>query len=181
MTAAAAPHGITIRPEAGGDGDAVRLLIDAAFVPSTEESRIVDELRHSDRWLPDLALVALTTDGTIVGQCVTSRAELLTQDGPPRPTLALGPIAVAPDRQGEGIGGALLETTAQIATAGGWPVIVLLGHPTYYPRFGFESARAIGIEPQQLWPDPVWMALRLPAWTDDVRGRLVYPEAFRIE
>jgi putative acetyltransferase len=172
---------VTIRPEAAGDADAVRDLIDAAFAPSTEESRIADELRVSDAWLPELSLVATERDGTIVGQSVTSRAELVAADGSSRPILALGPIAVLPACQGRGIGGALLEQTFAASTDLGWPIIVLLGHPTYYPRFGFESARALGIEPQQPWPDPAWMARKLPGWTPELRGTLRYPPAFRIE
>ena len=178
---APAARGIAIRPETAGDAGAVRVLIDAAFAPSIEESRIVDELRVSDRWLPELSLVATEADGTIVGQSVTSLADLVADDGSRRPILALGPIAVQPERQGRGIGGALLEATFARATDMGWPIIVLLGHPTYYPRFGFESARSLGIEPQQPWPDPVWMARKLPGWTPELRGTLRYPAAFRIE
>jgi len=179
--AASAAPGIAIRPEAAGDADAVRALIDAAFAPSLEESRIIDELRVSDRWLPDLSLVATAEDGTIVGQSVTSLADLVADDGSRHPILALGPIAVLPAQQGRGIGGALLQATFARATELGWPIIVLLGHPTYYPRFGFESARSLGIEPQQPWPDPAWMARRLPGWTPGLRGTLRYPAAFRIE
>ena len=59
-------------------------------------------------------------------------------------------------------------------------MIVLLGHDTYYPRFGFESARALGIQPPQPWSDAHWMALRLPAWTREVRGTMRYAPAFDI-
>jgi putative acetyltransferase len=173
--------GIAIRPEDDGDADAVRALIDVAFAPSLEESRIVDELRVSDRWLPELSLVATDPDGKILGQSVTSLADLVAEDGTRRPILGLGPIAVLPERQGRGIGGALLEATFARATDLGWPVIVLLGHPTYYPRFGFESARSLGIEPQQPWPDPAWMARKLPGWSPELRGTFRYPSAFRIE
>jgi len=180
QVAASVAPAIAVRPERPGDADAVRTLIDAAFKPSLEESRIVDELRRSDRWIAELSLVATDPDGTIVGQSVTSRADLVADDGSIRPILALGPIAVVPERQGQGIGGALLDATFARATDAGWPIIVLLGHPTYYSRFGFESARGLGIEPQQPWPDPVWMARKLPGWGADLRGALRYPPAFRI-
>jgi putative acetyltransferase len=56
---------------------------------------------------------------------------------------------------------------------------VLLGHPSYYPRFGFESARGVGLEPPAAaWPDAAWMARLLPAWDDAMRGTVRYPEAF---
>ena len=172
---------MTIRPEVPADATAVRALVDAAFAPGTEESRIVDDLRAGDRWLPELAFVAVDDAGTIVGQCVTSRADLVRSDGRIEPILALGPIAVAPDHQGRGIGGALIAATVAQATADGWPVICLLGHATYYPRFGFEPARPLGIAPQGPWSDEHWMALRLPAWRDGIRGTLRYPDAFGID
>jgi putative acetyltransferase len=172
---------VAIRPERPGDAAAIRALVDAAFAPSTDEGRIVDELRGDAGWVPDLALVAVDEDGRIVGHCVTSVGRLVLDDRTSRPILALGPIAVAPDRQRQGIGGELMRATIATATALGWPVIVLLGHPTYYPRFGFESARAIGIEPPLAWSDAAWMALRLPGWTADLRGTLRYPPAFGID
>ena len=65
------------------------------------------------------------------------------------------------------------------ADALGEPVIVLLGHPAYYPRFGFESARALGIEPPSpRFPDAAWMARKLSTYDARWRGRVVYPPAF---
>jgi len=173
--------GITLRSEAPGDETAIHALTDAAFGNEDDESRVVDDLRGSAAWIAELSIVAEDKDGRIVGHCVTSVGELVGEDGTSRPILGLGPISVAPDRQGEGIGGALIRETVDRATAGGWPVIVLLGHATYYPRFGFEPARAIGIEPQRPWSDDHWMALRLPGWTPDLRGTMRYPSAFRID
>ena len=173
--------GIAIRPERPGDEGAIRSLVDAAFAPSTEEGRIIDDLRGGEGWVPELSLVAVDDDGAIVGQCVTSVGRLAGEDGTSHQILALGPIAVAPGRQRRGIGGALIRRTIAEATASGWPVITLLGHDTYYPRFGFESARSIGIEPQQPWSDAHWMALRLPAWTPDVRGTMRFPAAFALD
>ena len=176
--------GITVRSEAPGDEAAIHALTDAAFRNEDDESRVVDELRADPAaWIPELSIVAVDEGdgGRIVGHCVTSISRLIGDDGSDRPILGLGPISVAPDRQGEGIGGALIAETVARATAGGWAVIVLLGHATYYPRFGFEPARALGIEPQQPWKDANWMALRLPAWTPDLRGTMRYPAAFRID
>jgi predicted N-acetyltransferase YhbS len=181
----AGPAGIVIRVEADGDAAAIRALTDAAFAPSTLEGRIVDALREdAAAWIPDLSLVAVddTDDGRIVGHCVTTIGSLRHADGTgDSQILGLGPISVAPDRQGQGIGGALIHDTVERATAAGWPVIVLLGHPTYYPRFGFGPARAIGIEPPEAWSDEHWMALRLPAWTPGPTRTMHYPAAFDID
>jgi putative acetyltransferase len=66
-----------------------------------------------------------------------------------------------------------------LAIARGAPALVLLGHPAYYPRFGFGSARDLGLlPPADAWPDAAWMARLLPAWTDAMRGTVRYPEAF---
>lgn len=175
---------VRVRPEAPSEAAAIRVLTDAAFAPSPDEGRIVDALRGSPAWLPELSLVAVDEDEVperIVGHCVTSVGELITADGATQPILGLGPVSVLPDRQGQGIGGALIRATVERASADGWPVIVLLGHPAYYPRFGFESARALGIQPQADWPDAAWMARRLPAWTADLRGVMRYPSAFGID
>jgi putative acetyltransferase len=176
--------GLRIRPEAPGDEAAIRALTHAAFAPSTDEGRIVDALRHDPTaWRPELSLVAVDDAGDrrIVGHVVASAGTLRAVDGTIRPILGLGPISVAPDRQGQGVGGELIRATIEQATLDGWPVIVLLGHPTYYPRFGFEPARALGIEPQQPWSDDHWMALRLPGWTPDLCGVMRYPSAFGID
>ena len=178
--------GIVIRSEAPGDGPTIRSLTDAAFAPSTVEGRIVDALREdSVAWIPDLSIVAAddVDGGRIVGHCVTTIGSFHARDDDAdvSPILALGPISVAPERQGEGIGTALIHETIDRATAAGWPVIVLLGHATYYPRFGFESARGIGIEPPEPWSDEHWMALRLPAWTAGQKGTMSYPAAFDID
>ena len=172
---------VVIRPERPGDEVVIRSLVDAAFAPSTDEGRIVDDLRGGEGWIAELSLVAVDEDGMIVGHCLTSAGRLVADDGTSRPILTLGPIAVAPDRQREGIGGDLMRATIAEASASGWPVITLLGHPTYYPRFGFVPARGIGIIPPQDWPDDAWMALRLPGWTPDLAGHIRFPPAFAID
>ena len=93
--------------------------------------------------------------------------------------LAIGPIAVLPEVQFRGVGSALMATAAGLAVARAVPALVLLGQPAYYPRFGFEPARGLGLlPPAEAWPDDAWMARRLPAWTDALRGTVRYPEAF---
>ena len=90
----------------------------------------------------------------------------------------VGPVAVLPEVQRRGVGGALMRAAISVATSRGQPVLCLLGHASYYPRFGFEPARGIGIEPPRPWPDANWMALRLPAWTPELRGVARFPPAF---
>lgn len=89
----------------------------------------------------------------------------------------LRPLAVLPERQRLGIGRVLMEAGIAAAEARSEPIIVLLGHPTYYPRFGFEPARQLGIDPPLPVRDEVWMVRRLSAWDPTIRGRVVYAPA----
>ena len=142
---------ITIRQERAGDEKAVRAVNDDAF-GRTLEGGIVDGVRGTDRWIDGGSLVAETPEGRIVGHLLISEGDLLSDQGPARRMWLIG--------QGQ-------------------PVLCLVGHDTYYPRFGFTSARALGIEPpQQAWGDRHWMALRLPAWEPSCRGKVRFPRSF---
>ena len=99
-------------------------------------------------------------EGTIVGHVMLSTAHVGAET-----VLGLGPIAVDPARQNEGIGSALMREAIARANATGYPLIGLLGHPAYYPRFGFEPAEAtFGITTKYDAPPEAWMALALPAY-----------------
>ncbi|MDP8904926.1 MAG: N-acetyltransferase [Chloroflexota bacterium] len=169
---------LTVRPERPADLDQIRAVNEAAFGRPVE-ARIVDALRGTDRWLDGGSIVAELSDGTIVGHLLLSEGDLEFDDGrPARRIWLLGPVAVTPAWQRRGIGAALMHDAIALAARRGQPLVCLLGHADYYPRFGFESARAIGIEPPAAWPEESWLALRLPAWSADLRGRARYPSAF---
>lgn len=158
--------------------DAIRAVTTAAFAPqgttgeTPVEATLVDELRATDAWLPRLSLVAIERD-RLVGHVVCSRAWI---DG--APALGLGPLSVAPDRQRQGVGSALMHAVIGAADALDEPIVVLLGHPDYYPRFGFRAASEYGITP----PNPDWdkhfMARPLSSYVDTIRGAFVYAEPF---
>jgi putative acetyltransferase len=146
-----------------------------------DEGRIVDAVRGTDHWIAALSLVAEAPGGGIVGHSLTSLADLVADGGRRRRVLALGPVGVLPDRQRLGIGTALVAAGIDEARRAGWPLIVVLGHASYYSRFGFEPARPFGVEPPRDWPDAHWMALRLSGWTPEHRGVVRYPPAFGID
>lgn len=132
-----------IRRENAADIAPIRAVHLAAFAdPATRrapvEARLVDALRACDAWLPELSLVAAENDA-VVGHVVCSRAHA---DG--HPVLALGPLGVLPRRQRAGVGSALMYAVLAAADALGEPLVVLLGHRDYYPRFGFRSGRSVG-------------------------------------
>jgi putative acetyltransferase len=168
-----------VRPERPGEADAIRRIHDAAFGGATE-GRIVDDLRDGDAWLPWGSLVAEDAGG-IVGHLLMSRAHLEADGARAQPILVIGPVGVLPDMQGRGIGAALMRAGIADSMARGEALICLLGHADYYARFGFEPARAIGIEAPRPWPDAHWLALRMAAGHPDLRGTVRYPPAFPMD
>jgi predicted N-acetyltransferase YhbS len=174
----AAPLVVSVRLESPGDEAGVREVELAAFT-GPEEAEIVDRIRVGapDGWL---SLVAVDAVGDIVGHLLLSPCPVEDDAGTILTTvLAIGPVAVRPSAQRRGVGSALMYAAMSLAMARGAPALVLLGHADYYPQFGFESARAVGLKPPaDAWPDPVWMARRLPAWDESMRGTVRYPEAF---
>lgn len=165
-----------IRRERPGDAAAIRSLHAAAFarpgVDPAPEAALVDRLREAGDVVRELSLVA-EYDVDLIGHVVCSRAKV--QD---RPCLALGPIGVLPSHQRGGVGSALMHAVIAAADALGEQAIVLLGHPTYYPRFGFEPAVDHGIEPPKEWRRDVFMVRRLEAWDATLRGTFRYAPAF---
>jgi putative acetyltransferase len=92
--------------------------------------------------------------------------------------LALGPIAVLPVWQHHHIGTKLMHAALERCELEGAAAVVLVGSPTYYLRFGFEWARAVGLLPPGHWPDEVWLAHLLPAWTPADVGVVHYARPF---
>ena len=177
-TGRAGPITVSIRLETPGNEPGVRHVHEAAF-PGPEEADIVDRIRREAPagWQ---SLVALDEEGSIVGHLLLSPCRVKDADGEPvGEVLALGPVAVLPAVQRRGIGSALMSAAIGLAVARAIPAVVLLGYPSYYLRFGFLPARGLGLlPPADAWPDSAWMARRLPAWTDVMRGTVRYPEAF---
>src|SRR4030042_5939798 len=111
------------------------------------EPNLVDKIRKSAGFIPELSLCA-GRQGRIVGHILFSLIEIRMDDRPDQlmPALSLAPIAVYPDFQNRGIGSALVRQGLEICRGLGPAVVVVVGHPDYYPRFGFTSARAKGLE-----------------------------------
>lgn len=122
--------------------------------------------------IPEFSFTALT-DGGVVGHVTASQATVATD-----PVVAVGPIGVLPEHQGTGIGSALMDALLAAADAADVPLIVLLGAPQYYSRFGFRPAKELGVIP----PEPEWgegfQARPLTAYTESVAGQFQYAPAF---
>jgi putative acetyltransferase len=136
------------------------------------EADLVTALRADEGWLPTLSLVAVDGD-RIVGHVVCTRAHIGAE-----PALGLGPLGVLPDRQKQGVGGALMHAVLGAADALDEPVVVLLGHTDYYPRFGFTPAADLGITP----PTPEWreafQVRTLSTYKPGLRGPFQYARPF---
>lgn len=166
---------MNIRPERSVDYETIHEIVAAAF-GRPNEAELVRLLRTSNAYVPELALVA-EDDGNVVGHIMLTYAEL-HGSGSSR-VLSLAPLAVKPGRQRSGVGIALTNAALEAADARNEPLVIVLGHAEYYPRFGFEPARQHGIEPpDEAIPDEVFMVRRLRAYDPKIRGRIAYPEAF---
>ena len=165
---------MTVRRRLPADDDAIRRLNDAAF-GGPAESRLIADLRAAG--LAVIELVAPQHDD-IVGHILFS-ALSVRSDGRPVDALALAPMAVRPDRQRAGIGTALVRAGLAAARGGKWQAVIVLGHPSYYPRFGFSAARARHLTAP--FRGDAFMALEFSAGAlDGAAVSVVYPPAFGI-
>ncbi len=168
---------LVIRPESPADHADVAALLDAAFpVPPggarSVEAVLVDGLRADGDVLAELTFVA-ELDGGVAGVVVCSRATM--GEGP---SVGLGPLAVRPDLQGQGIGSALVAAVVVTADQRREPSLVLLGDPDYYAIFGFETAAGRGVGTPGPWPDRLFQVRPLQAWRPELAGPFRYAPAF---
>jgi putative acetyltransferase len=137
----------------------------------------VDALRKSSAFIPELSLVALESSG-VVGHILLTR---ITVEGGSRThaALALAPMAVLPSFQKKGIGSALVSRGLEEARGLGHRVVIVVGHPDYYPRFGFAPAKPLGILPPFEVPSEAFMVLELqPGALLGIQGVVKYPAEF---
>ncbi len=175
--ARATPVPSVIRPEAPADQAAISEVVTTAF-GRENEARLVELIRASDRYVAELSLVA-EQDDVIVGHAMFSYVILRSAEDVE--VIALAPVSVAPAWQSKGVGGALIREGIARCDARGEPLVHVLGHPAYYPRFGFERSRPYGIEPaDERTPDGATMVIKLSAYEERYRGRIVYPPAFDV-
>ncbi|MFZ1829079.1 MAG: N-acetyltransferase [Candidatus Competibacteraceae bacterium] len=163
-----------IRPETQADHSAIAALVEAAF-DNAAEARLVSKLRISAS--PFISLVA-DEAGAITGHIsfspvVLDRASTLT-------ILGLAPLSVAPQKQRSGIGTRLVTEGLNACRDVSAGAVVVLGHPSYYPRFGFVRASLFNIGSEYDVADDKFMALELvPGYLKLATGIAQYHEAFR--
>jgi putative acetyltransferase len=147
---------VLIREETPEDLPAIHAVNQAAF-GRPDEAALVDRLRANGAVLLSLVAVA---GGRVIGHILYSPVAL-GDEGAPLDGAGLGPMAVLPEEQRSGIGGRLIAEGTRRLRERGCPFIVVLGHPEYYPRFGFIPASMLGIQCTWDVPDNVFMVLTL--------------------
>lgn len=147
---------IVVRREVPADEAAVRLVNEGAF-GSSVEADIVEAVRRSGS--AALSLVAVREED-VVGHILFSKVELEPRNED-IVVMGLGPMAVLPERQRHGIGSILVLAGLDECRRSGCDAVVLLGHPEYYPRFGFVPAGRLGLRCEYDAPDEAFMAIEL--------------------
>ena len=175
---------LLLRNETPEDRDAILALTAEAFAisPATGlpaegepvEVKVLHALFDAKEYLPGFSVVAVL-DGEIVGHVISTRGWVGEHE-----LLGLGPIAVTPRLQRQGIGSALMKETITRANAAGESGIALLGSPDYYSRFGFVPAASFGVQsPEAVWGDH-FQLLPLALWPGGVHGTFRYAEPFML-
>jgi putative acetyltransferase len=166
---------MVIRPENENDFGEIYDLVEVAFqtakVSNGKEQDFVNQLRDSANYLPELALVA-EEDGKLIGHIMLKKTFIASEDNR-HEALLLAPISVKLEHRNQGIGAALVNRSFELAKAMGHQVVLLVGDPAYYRRFGFRSAAAFGIKHSHDIPDEYVMACELaPGALNDVSGTM---------
>lgn len=170
------PDGLAIRSATAADTDAIDAIIRSAFAGTEHgyqgEAELVRMLAADGDALVSLVAEA---DGAIAGHVLFSRMDV-EADGAPLPAAGLAPVSVVPERQGQGIGGALIRAGLDDLCAQGVAISFVLGHEAYYPRFGYSSDLAARFASPFAGPHFMAMMFGDTAWPG--RGRADYAPAF---
>ena len=163
-----------IRAELESDHAEVFTVNQLAF-DQDDESRIIEKIRESPHFVPELSLVAINNN-ELIGHILFSRLQI--NGAQEHTSLALAPMAVRPDHQKQGVGGKLIAEGFKRALQLGFDSVIVLGHKDYYPRFGFKRASTWNIKCPFNVPDNAFMAIELkPNALKDKRGTVRYADA----
>lgn len=165
---------IIIREERPADHDTVRCINDHAF-GQPQEGKLVDALRTN---CPEVVSLVAQVEDTVVGHILFSPA-VIDREGAALMGMGLAPMAVLPEHQRSGIGTRLVKEGLAILRERACPYVIFLGHPEYYPRFGFLPASGFGVSCIWEVPDPAFMLLKLsPKSLAGVAGLAEYRDEF---
>jgi putative acetyltransferase len=167
---------VTVRAERKEDIEAIDKVNRKAF-GQEEEVVLVQRIRDSSDFIPELSLVAVK-DSRVVGHILFSQIHIDTAEGDVA-ALSLAPMAVLPEFQNTGIGSQLVGIGLEKCQTLGHSIVIVIGHPEYYPRFGFVPARKMGLDLPFSVPDEAFMVCELvPATLDGIDGMVIFPPEF---
>lgn len=165
---------LIVRTETVEDHDAISKIYEHAFAQK-KEGDLIERLRRADRFIPELSLVA-ESDGTIVGH-ILFYPVLIRGESEAHMSLALAPMAVHPDCRRRGVGVRMVQEGLSAARDVGYDSVIVVGHPEYYPMFGFRPASTWNIRGPSDVSDDAFLALELiDGALKNVRGTVEYPE-----
>lgn len=169
---------LNIRTEQPEDIEKVAELLYHAFGDREDESVLVRNIRVSAGFIPELSVVA-ELNGDIIGHILPEQSRGRKRRGRDE-VIALAPLAVSPEHQKQGVGKRLMQEGLKRCQNLGYSLVLLIGHPEYYPKFGFKPARPLGLELKQFAvPDDVFMVCELQEGAlVRIQGELIYPEVF---
>jgi putative acetyltransferase len=164
-----------IRPETAEDYRAIRNVNLAAFA-SHVEATLVERLRDNKLVIP--SLLAVDDAGHAVGHILFSPVTITSAASDDLQIASLAPMSVVPSHQRKGIGSSLIKHGVEACRRAHCSAIVLVGHPCYYPRFGFSHSLVAGLK-NSFAADEACMGLELiPGSLSGIEGRVVYPKVF---
>lgn len=174
-----------IRQEEKKDYQQVFELTEEAFRDMEEsdhqEHFLVEKLRKSEAFIPELSLVAEDENGKISGHILLTRIKIVS-DSESFESLGLAPVSVKPEFQNQGLGGQLIHEGHRIAKDLGYQSVILIGHEKYYPRFGYEKTSNFGISFPFEIPEENGMAIELiKDGLKNKKGVVKYPKEFGID
>lgn len=168
---------LQIRPETVSDYQKITQVNNLAF-GQPNEGKLVENLRKNPNFIPGLSLVA-EIDEKIVGYILFFPIKIKSISGKQKHTASLAPMAVIPEFQRQGIGRQLIKRGLEACMETGYDSVVVLGHPEYYPKFGFKQAWTWRIKDPFGAPEEVYMAIELKKGAlEGISGIVEYPDEF---
>lgn len=174
---------IIIRQELIEDYRETEEVVKSAFASGEhsdkDEHNLVARIRNSNAFIPELSLVAIDEEANkLVGHILLSKIKIVS-DNQIVDSLALAPVSVLPGYQNKGVGRLLVLEALGKAKELGYDSVVVLGHPEYYPKFGFKKASTWGIKAPFEVPDEAFMAIELQENAlHNISGVVEYPDVF---
>jgi predicted N-acetyltransferase YhbS len=155
---------LSLRPEEPRDYTEAENITREAFwnkfKPGCDEHYLLHAMRGDPSFIPELDIVA-EKDGRLIGSIVYAKGHVLDHRGLSHEVITFGPVSVLPGYQKSGVGARLIFHTLDLARQLGYGAVIILGHPDYYPRFGFRRARDFGLTTKDGDTFDPFMALEL--------------------